>query len=85
MLVREPLAGDLRKCQLQTVKIVHLLSVVISEGLFIKVAKQMKRLDACIGSANATLQETLEIFQPIRVEPSAHVLNGMVNDLMPES
>jgi hypothetical protein len=49
----QALADDLRACQPETVKLVHLLAIVVAIGLLVKVAEQMERLNADVGSVDA--------------------------------
>ncbi len=57
-------------------------AVVVSERLFVYIAKQVERLNADVGSTQAALQQTPEVFQTVRVNLSAHVLFGVVDDFV---
>src|SRR5580698_5478956 len=77
------LAGDFSKGQAlsydargefaKAVTVIHILPIVEPEGLLINVAKQVKRFDANVRSAEPALQETPEVLHPVRVDISAHV------------
>lgn len=55
---------------------------VVAEYLLIKVAEQMKWLDADIGSLQSTLQQTPEIFESVGVDLSMNISLGMIDNLM---
>ena len=42
LIEREPLAHDLRNRQTEPLSIVHILAVIVPEGLLIKVTEQVK-------------------------------------------
>ena len=44
--------------------VVHALPVVVAEGLLVKVAEQVERLDADVCAVNAALQQRPEVLQP---------------------
>jgi len=43
LIPSQALADDLRHGQLEAVEVVHLLAVVVAEGLLIEIAEQMER------------------------------------------
>ena len=57
---------------------------VVAEHLFVKIAEQMERLDADVGSFQSALEEAPEVFESVGVNLSVNVLFGMVNDLVLE-
>lgn len=63
MLVGQALAGDLRECQFEAFVIVHVIPVVVAEGLLIEVSKQVEGLDTNVGAVQAAFQERPEFFQ----------------------
>ena len=56
-----------------------LLTLVETEGLFIEVAEQMVGIDTDISSLDRPLQEAPKILDPVRVDASAHKLDGVVD------
>ena len=60
--IGQTLSHYLRECQLEAICIVHVLPVVVAEGLLVKVAEQMKRLDAHVGSRDAALERASRKF-----------------------
>jgi len=63
-------------------KIVIILSVIESEGLFVEVAKQMKRFNGNISSFEASFEKTPEVFESVGMDASVDVSFGVVDDLM---
>src|SRR5712692_3308662 len=59
-----------------------LMPSVIAESLFVKVAEQMERFDADVGSMNTTLQERPEVFHGVSVNGPVHVGDRVVNNLV---
>jgi hypothetical protein len=45
--------------------IVHILAVIVPEGLLIKVTEQVKGFNRNVGAVQAALQKTPEVFQPV--------------------
>lgn len=58
------------------------LALVEPERLLVKIAEQMKRLNANIRAFDRTLQKTPKVLNAVRVNISPNILNGMVNNLM---
>ena len=61
---------------------VSVFAVVVSENLFVDIARQMERLNSNVGSTKATLQEAPEVLQAIRVDSAVDVPFGMINNVM---
>jgi len=78
----EALANDLRQGHIKASTIIKALAIVETEGLLIEVAKEMKRLDADIGSFDATLQKAPIIFESVGVDVLYGIGPGMVNDVV---
>ena len=51
--------------------------------LFVNVAEQVEWLDADVGSVQATLQETPEVFHSVGVNVSVHVFDRVIDDSVP--
>jgi hypothetical protein len=81
-LVGQTLAYDLSAYQTEPVRIRHLFPVVIAKRLFVKISKQVERLDRNIRSLETALQQTPEILTSVRVNLPVHVSFGMVDYLM---
>jgi hypothetical protein len=69
-LVGQTLAYDLSAYQTEPIRIRHFLAVVIAEGLFVNVTKQVKWLDGNIRSFETALQQTPEILTTVRMSAS---------------
>jgi hypothetical protein len=80
--VGKALTHDLRYRHPEAVVVVHILTVVVTERLFVQVAKQVERLDADVGSFQAALKQRPKIFDAVGMYVSANVLFGMIDDLM---
>ena len=74
--IGQALAADLGHGEHEALTIVHVLAIVVSKGLLIKVAVKMKRFYAHIRSRNSALKQRPEILKAVRVYSSIHVLNG---------
>src|SRR2546422_704494 len=81
----EALSEKVRSDMLEASAIVRQFPEVVAENLFIEIPEQVERLDAHIGSFEATLQETPEVFKPGGVNLSIDVplcmVNGLVNEV----
>jgi hypothetical protein len=55
-------------------------SMVVSECLFVQVAKQMERLDADVGTMQAAFQKTPEVLHRVRVDVTVNVLYRVIYD-----
>jgi hypothetical protein len=55
------------------------LPIVVAKRLLIQIPKQVKWLDAHVGTVQSTLQERPEIFKAVGVYLSVNVCNGVVN------
>ena len=53
---------------------------VVAESLFVNVTEEMERLDADVGSMQATLQEAPEVLHRVGVDVSIDVLDCVVNE-----
>jgi hypothetical protein len=85
-IVGQPLANDLSQRQSETPRIADLfvVAVIVPEGLFIKIPSKVERLDADVGSLDATLQKAPEILKAVGVNPTLNVLDRMIYNLMVE-
>ena len=63
---------------------VRILAIVETPCLLIEVTKQVVRFDAHVGTTDATLEQTPEVFKPVGVDVSVHVLYGVIHNLMRE-
>jgi hypothetical protein len=81
-LPRQATARDLRAHNSESFGVSQLTSIV-TEGLFIEVAKQVERLDADICSVELPLHQRPEILHCVGVDVTIRVLHGVVDDLMP--
>ena len=64
----------------EAVSVVHFLPIVVTEGLFVDVAEQVKRFNAHIGSMKAALQQRPKVLNSVGVSVSVHVLDGVIDD-----
>ncbi len=78
----EAFADDLRASKLKSVEVSHVLSLVVAERLFVKVAKQVEGFDTHVGSADSTFQQGPVVLKSVRVSATIDVLDRMVNNLM---
>src|ERR1039457_614420 len=79
VIVGQSLAGDLRYYRAESLRIIHILPVVVAKSLFIDIAKQVKWLDADIGSVQAALQEAPEVFDCVCMYVAADVFDRMID------
>src|SRR5271157_2681698 len=77
--IGEPLADDLTNANIEALGIGH-LAVVESKRLLVNVAEQVERLNTDVGSMQATLQETPEVFHHIGMNVAVRVLDSMVDN-----
>ena len=82
LVPREPLAKDAPHGDIKPLAIVQALPIIVPECLFVQVPEEVKRLHAHVGTMYTTLQEAPEVLQPVGVDFTAHVLDGMVYDFM---
>ena len=80
--VGETLAADLGHSQSEALRIAHVFAVIETEHLFVKVAIEMVRLNTYIRSMKGTLNQRPEVFNRVRVDLAAHILNRMVDYFM---
>jgi hypothetical protein len=78
--VGDALSGDLRHGESEALGVVGVQAVIKTKGLFVHIAKQMKRLNRNVGSAQGPLQEAPEVFQPVGMDAPANVGFGMVSE-----
>ncbi len=57
--------------------------VIVPEALFIQIPEQVERLDRDVRSLEAALQKTPEVLHAVGMNVPVHVLNRMVNHLVP--
>src|SRR5665213_951626 len=86
MLVGQPLARNLGKSQSKALGIVERIirgsAIVVPEALLIQIAEQVERLNAYIGSVDATLEKAPKVLQAVCVNLAINVLNRVIYDLM---
>jgi hypothetical protein len=69
-------------CHLAEAAAIVGLPLIEAECLFDNVGIQVHRLNANLGSFDGAFEQRPEIFQPVCVNGTAHVLNGVVNGLV---
>ena len=77
--VGQSLARDLRNHCAESLRIIHVLPVVVTESLFVDVPEQVEWLHADIGTMETALQEAPEVFDCICVYITAHLFDRMVD------
>src|SRR5947208_4071155 len=65
-------------------EMVFLGTIVIPKYLLVQIAEQMERLDVYVGALQSALEQTPEVFEPVRVHLPINVPLGMVNRLVDE-
>jgi hypothetical protein len=76
LIPSEPSPKDSRSGYPEAIIVFHLIAMVVAKGLLIQITKQMKWLNAHIGSSDAPLQEAPEILKTVGVNQSIHVLEA---------
>src|SRR5439155_13665094 len=64
---------------------VAVFTVVKAENLFVNVTREMKRLNANVGSFKPALQERPEVLNAVRVNPTANVSLSVIHYVMHEA
>jgi len=82
LLIGHSLSDDSLQKRPESVGIVHIDAVVVAKGLLVKVSKQVKRLNANVGSTKTALQEAPEILKPVDVNLPASVAFSMIHEFM---
>lgn len=77
----QTLADDLTNNAHEATCIV-VLPVVVTEYLFVQIAKQVERLDADVGAIDAALEQRPEVFKAVGVHVLTRVALRMVNDVV---
>src|SRR5437016_2201879 len=72
---------DLSHCLSEAVVIIT-VTLIVTKRLLVKIAEQMERLDADVGSMKGTLQEAPEILHRVRVDSTLDIGDRMVDDLV---
>src|ERR1035441_10626165 len=80
--VGETLPGNLAHGQREAVSVGFVLAIVETENLFVNVAIQMERFHSNVGSTQSPLEQTPEVFQPVRMDAALYVGFGMVHNVM---
>ena len=80
--VCKPFSRNLSHSQSKTLPIIQILAIVVSKSLLVKVAKKVEWFHADISSRDATLQQRPEVLKAVRVNPTVHVLDGVVYDFV---
>src|SRR6185312_3589947 len=85
-LISDSLSSDTGQSNVETLRVSDFLitdfAMVETEGLFVKVTKQMKWLNTNVGSFESTLQKTPEVLDAVSVDFPIHVGFGVVNNLV---
>src|SRR5215469_12686145 len=86
LFVHDALASDLREHHLKPLAVMNwvffVAAIVVTERLFINVAKQMKRFDRNVSPMKTALQKRPEIFHAVRMNQSVHILLSVIDYLM---
>ncbi len=61
---------------------VIVLPLVVAERLFVEIAEEMERFNANVGAFQAALQKGPEVLDPVGMHIPAHVLFGVIHELM---
>lgn len=77
--VGQTLADDLTNADIKPLGISH-FTIIKSECLLVDIPKQVKRLDADVGTVQTALQEAPEVFHCIGVNVAVYVFNRVVDD-----
>ena len=84
--ISQSLADSVTNGQIEAVSvgdwILASAAIVESEFLLVKISKQVERFHAHIRAINAALEQAPEIFQPVCMYATVHVLNRVIYDLM---
>src|ERR1700730_13438356 len=78
-LPSETLADNLTDGEVEAIRIIHVLTVVVTKRLFVKVAEQVERLHADVGAVQTALEQAPEVFHGVGVDVPIDILNGVVN------
>src|ERR1700722_9790304 len=78
----EAATGDLRANNSEAFRIGQ-FATVVAERLFIEIPKQVEGLHADIGTVQLAFNKAPEVIHCVRMNVAVHVLDGMINDLMP--
>ena len=78
----QPASDDLRHRQPEAVEVVHLFPVVVAKRLLIQIPEQVKRFDRYVSAVDSALEQAPIVFQPVGVNLSIDVFDGVVDDLM---
>jgi hypothetical protein len=63
---------------------VRSLPLIVPERLLVQIAEEMERLNADVGSLDASLKQRPKVLNPVSVNVSLNVALGMVHELMDE-
>jgi len=81
--VGQSLCENVRGNMLESGAIVHrLLPQVVAEGLFVQISEQVEGFYAHVGSPDAALQKTPEVFEGVGMHAALNLATGMVNDFV---
>ena len=80
--IGESLAAHVAHRRFKPGLIVHALAVVVPERLFVKIAEQVERFHAHIGTADTALQQAPEVFKAIGMNTTIHILDSMIHNLV---
>lgn len=78
--VGKALAGDLRNGKTESLRIVHVLPIVVAESLFVDVAEEMIGFHADVGSVQSALQQAPKVLHRVCVNIAVDVFDGVIDD-----
>src|SRR5437660_8292466 len=63
-------------------RIVHVFTIVVAEGLLVQVAEQVKWFHAHIGAADPALEQAPEVLKAVGMHAAIYIFRSVVNHLM---
>ena len=79
-LVLKPLANNLRNGEVESLGIVHVLPVVVTEYLFVDIPEQVEWLDGDVRSLQPALEQAPEVLASVRVDLPVDIALGVVQN-----
>jgi hypothetical protein len=79
--VRQAASDDLLHDASKSLRVRH-TAIVVAEGLLIKVAEEMKWLNADVGAMQSALEQAPEVFHRVRVNVLVDVLDSVIDNRM---
>ncbi len=83
ILVGQPLADDVASHCDEPLGVAT-LAIIEPDGLLVQVAQHMERVNADVGALDGALETAPEVLQAIGVDLAPHVLDGVVDEVVPE-